>query len=242
MPKLTLIFKDSSLGDFPLEAGKSLKIGRRSDNDVVINNLAVSGYHAKIDSVNDGFVLIDLRSKNGSFVNEKLISSHWLKNGDVINIGKHCLLFSHLGDEEQTNAEKAEYDKTMVMDTTAYRSMMEKSSIRLPQPEESTPKTKKRGVLSYVDGGEGDVILKNKLCKIGRDPACDIVIRKWLIGRTAAIISRHRDGYYIEFLKGLTKLRVNGEKISKTPLRLKSHDIISLGSCKFHFFIKRVEI
>ena len=61
----------------------------------MIENLAVSGHHAKIDSVGDGFVLIDLQSKNGSFVNEQMINSHWLKDGDVINIGKHSLIFHY---------------------------------------------------------------------------------------------------------------------------------------------------
>ena len=88
MPILTLKFKDTAIGDFQLQKGLSLTIGRRQNNDVVIDNLAVSGHHAKIDSVGDEFVLIDLQSKNGSFVNEKFINTHWLGDGDLINIGK----------------------------------------------------------------------------------------------------------------------------------------------------------
>ena len=89
MPTLTLKFKNDAIALFHLEQGRSLKIGRKDDNDVIVNNLAVSGYHAKIDSVGEDFVFVDLQSKNGSFINEKLVNSHWLKDGDVINIGKH---------------------------------------------------------------------------------------------------------------------------------------------------------
>ena len=99
MPNLTLTFKDITLGDYPLQRGHSLTIGRRKNNDVIIENLAVSSHHAKIDSVADGFVLVDLQSKNGSFVNEQLIHSHWLKNGDVISIGKHSVIFLYFGEE-----------------------------------------------------------------------------------------------------------------------------------------------
>ncbi|MGD9351074.1 MAG: FHA domain-containing protein, partial [Desulfobacterales bacterium] len=60
MPKITLKFKDNVLADYHLPPGCSLKIGRRKDNDIVIDNLAVSSHHGKIDSAGDGFVYIDL--------------------------------------------------------------------------------------------------------------------------------------------------------------------------------------
>ena len=84
MPKITLKFKNNVLADYHLPSGCSLKIGRRKDNDIVIDNLAVSSHHGKIDSAGDGFVYIDLKSKNGSFINQQLINSHWLQHGDVI--------------------------------------------------------------------------------------------------------------------------------------------------------------
>ena len=58
MPNLTLKFKDTTLEDYQLQQGHAVTIGRKQNNDVIIENLAVSGHHAKIDSVADGFVLI----------------------------------------------------------------------------------------------------------------------------------------------------------------------------------------
>jgi pSer/pThr/pTyr-binding forkhead associated (FHA) protein len=65
MPTLLLQLKNKLLGEYPLEEGASLTIGRRDTNDVVIEDPAVSGHHAKIDALEDRFVLIDLQSKNG---------------------------------------------------------------------------------------------------------------------------------------------------------------------------------
>ena len=131
MPKISLIFKNNVLADYHLPAGCSLKIGRKTDNEVVIENLAVSGHHAKIDSVGDGFIFIDLKSKNGSFVNKELVTSHWLHDGDRINIGKHSLAFSYFDSEKQRKEEPSEMDKTMVIDTNEYRAMIEE---RDPKP------------------------------------------------------------------------------------------------------------
>jgi len=81
MPVLTLLFKDKLIKKYRLEKKKSLTIGRRDDNDVFIENLGVSGYHARIDSVDEKFLLTDLQSKNGAFVNEKKVTTHFLEDG-----------------------------------------------------------------------------------------------------------------------------------------------------------------
>ncbi|MBW1837455.1 MAG: FHA domain-containing protein, partial [Deltaproteobacteria bacterium] len=120
MPTLTLKFKENTIDEYRLEEGKSLTIGRVENNDVVIENLAVSGHHAKIDQVGDGFLLTDLHSKNGSFVNDQLVQSHWLKDGDKIVIGKHTLVFGYAEGEEQPDDAATGMDQTMVMDTDEY--------------------------------------------------------------------------------------------------------------------------
>jgi len=84
MPTLTLKFKDNVISEYPVNKSQTLTIGRLADNSVVVENLAVSGHHAKVDSVGNGFLLTDLQSKNGTFVNQNMVTSHWLKHGDVI--------------------------------------------------------------------------------------------------------------------------------------------------------------
>lgn len=246
MPKISLRFKGSVLADYHLPLGCSLKIGRKSDNDVVIGNLAVSGHHAKIDSVGDGFIFIDLKSKNGSFVNEELVTSHWLHDGDTINIGKHALTFSYFDSEVQPEDAQSEMDKTMVMDTNEYRSMIEKSD---PNPEDvaepvaavstETKKKRIRGYITYLVGGEGTLPLKNRLTKIGKDPLSDIVVKGWSIGKTAATISRTRDGYFFSYVDGFSKPKVNDKKVFKKPHKLADSDVLEIGAVKLQFINKK---
>jgi pSer/pThr/pTyr-binding forkhead associated (FHA) protein len=122
MPTLTLKLKNKSLGEYQLQKGVSLTIGRREANDVVIEDPSVSGHHYKIDALGDRFLLIDLQSKNGSFVNEQLINSHWLKHEDIITIGGHSLLFNYHENEQMHDDGSDEFDETQVMDTTVKKS------------------------------------------------------------------------------------------------------------------------
>ena len=171
MPILTLKFKDNVIKEYDLEKGKSLSIGRREGNNIVIDNLAVSGHHAKIDSVGEGFLVTDLQSKNGSFVNEQFISTHWLKHGDVITIGKHSIVFAYKDGEArpETASPQENMDQTMVMDTNSYKSMLAKSSPNATSPDIAKTQVKEPvGVLSYVAGGQGEVEISKKLFKIGK--------------------------------------------------------------------------
>jgi pSer/pThr/pTyr-binding forkhead associated (FHA) protein len=247
MPKITLKFKSNVLADYHLPLGCSLKIGRRKDNDIIIENLAVSSYHGKIDSAGDEFVYIDLKSKNGSFINEELVSSHWLEDGDVINIGKHSLTFAYFDSESRPeDKQQSEMDKTMVMDTNEYRSMVEKkdpkpTAAAPPEPALANDKKKKsvRGYITYLVGGEGTLALKHKVTKIGKDAASDIVLKGWKIGKTAATISRTRGGYFFSYVSGFAKPKINDKKASKKPRKLNESDIISIGSIKLQFIGKK---
>jgi len=235
MPNITLKFKDNIIGRYLIDRGKSLTIGRRTDNDIVIENLAVSGHHAKIDSVGEAFVLVDLQSKNGSFVNERLVNSHWLKNGDVVSIGKHFLVFSTEDDAAAADGMPAEIAKTMLMDTSNYRSMVQKSSPVLPKPllrnDDAT------GHLAYLSGGHGQVDLHTKLIKIGKAPTSEIVAKGVLVGSTAATISRRPDGYYLSYAGGLSKPRVNDQAVKKSVM-LQDLDVIAIGSVRLQFFFR----
>ncbi|MDX2447595.1 MAG: FHA domain-containing protein, partial [Desulfobacterales bacterium] len=124
MPRLILKFKDTKINDFLLDQGRNITIGRRESNDIVIENLAVSGMHAKIDTVDKGYLLTDLKSKNGTFVNGQLVATHWLGHGDTVSIGKHTLVFAYAEGEERDVGSSGGMDRTMVMDTDKYRSMI----------------------------------------------------------------------------------------------------------------------
>lgn len=236
MPILTLLFKENTIAVYRVAKGKSITIGRKEDNDIQIENLAVSGHHAKIDSVGDGFLLTDLQSKNGSFVNNELVSSHWLQQGDSVTIGKHTITFSYDEYEKKPAEDDGQMDQTMVMDTDTYRKMMGKTDKELAQARKSAKVAV--GILSYLSGGEGEVKLTNRITKIGKSPSSEIVVKGIMMGSTAAVISRKPKGYTLSYVDGMTKPKVNGEVV-KESVDLKEFDIIEVGSAKFQFVIDK---
>jgi len=234
MPILTLIFKDSALAEYQLQKGLSLTIGRRKNNDVVIENLAVSGHHAKIDSVGDEFVLIDLQSKNGSFVNEKIVNTHWLNDGDIISIGKHALAFNYIDGERIPDDGYDKIEKTMIMDTSQYRSMMKKSKPNVPESVIKDNDISSDCGLAFLAGGQGKIDLCNRITKIGKHPESDIVIKGIWVGQTAATISKRRDGFYISYVGGMSKPKINDKAIKQSVI-LNDLDVIDIGSAKLQF-------
>ncbi|MBW2296783.1 MAG: FHA domain-containing protein [Deltaproteobacteria bacterium] len=233
MPVLTLKFKDTKINEYRLQDGGNLTIGRRDANNIVIENLAVSGFHAKIDSIDKGFLLTDLKSKNGTFVNGQLVASHWLGHGDTVNIGKHTLVFSYEEGEERTGS-GGSMDKTMVMDTDKYRDMLSKSATSVAgqtRQEESV------GVLSFLAGNQKEYEIRKKLVKIGKDGSSDIVIGGLLTGKTAATISKRPKGYYLSYVGGMTKPKVNGVAVKESVL-LKEFDRVEIGHLKAQFIYK----
>ena len=261
MPILTLKIKNQLLGEFQLQDGFSLTIGRRKMNDVIIQDLSLSGHHAKIDPVGDRFVLLDLQSKNGTFVNERLVISHWLKHGDVISVGNHQLIYNQYGTQQIFDDDLEELDKTVIMDTSRHRNMMIKSNptksinvVRFWDREqnqnmdrESLPKTPKSspekdddqpaGAITYLAGGIGSVKLKRKISTIGKHPSSDVVVKGFLVGQTAVTITQKPEGFYLTHITGLAKPKLNGNTV-KEPTIIDDLSIIEIGSAKLQFSLE----
>ncbi|QTA84379.1 FHA domain-containing protein [Desulfonema magnum] len=233
---MTLKFKKDStkIREYKLERGQSVSIGRLDSNDIVIENLAVSGHHAKIDWAGNGFLLTDLKSKNGTFVNDQLAISHWLKGKDVITIGKHVLIFEYAQGEVQPDMGDKAMSETMVMDTGKYRSMLAKNVSNIAA---QAGETEKLGILSFLSGGDGEVELSKKLTKLGKNASSDIVLKGFMVGQTAATISKRPDGYYLSYVGGISKPKVNGKAV-KESVSLKQFDVIEIGSAKMQFIHK----
>ncbi len=235
MPTLTLKFKEKVIKEYHLQTGDTLSIGRKENNDVIIENLAVSGNHAKIDAVGEGFLLTDLQSKNGTFVNEQLITSHYLKHKDTMTIGKHSFIFTYNKGEAQPAGDPvADMDKTMVMDTNQHRAMMAKTS---PGSSAKAVQGQSIAILSYLTGGEGEVELTKKLTKIGKAANSDIIVKGMMVGKTAATISSRPKGYYLSHVGGMAKPKINGGSI-KDSVKLEEFDTIEISSVKMQFLYK----
>ena len=111
MPKLIVSLEEKIVDEIPIEK-EIITIGRRTDNDICLDNLGISGYHSQISTVLDDSFLEDLNSTNGTFVNSKIIKKHALKDGDVIDIGNHRIKYvNHLA----TTSANSEFEKTLIM-------------------------------------------------------------------------------------------------------------------------------
>jgi predicted component of type VI protein secretion system len=236
MARLILVFNKKVIKDYPFEK-ESMSIGRNQENDIVVDNLAVSGFHARIDKTGDTYILTDLQSTNGTFVNDKKIVSHRLQHKDKITVGKHMLLFA-LSKQEQSRGEEEGLDRTMVLETARQKELLAK------QAEEKgvdiAIKKEKIGVISFVDSSDqGEIQLSKKLTKIGKAETSEVRLGGLLMPSTAATISRRPNGYAITSTGG-TKVKVNNQVIKESYF-LKDFDIIEIGSYKFQFYTQERE-
>jgi hypothetical protein len=208
-------------------------IGRLPDNDIRIDNAAVSGHHSLIINIlNDSF-LEDLNSTNGTYVNGKLIKKHALQHGDVITVGHHQLRF--VEDDEQQD----EFEKTMVI-----------------QPS-SRPVEKLRAAAEVVDRtgatgrqrpiAEGAAALKKAKLQVlsGAFAGREVELTKALttLGRPGvqvAAITRRADAYFIVHVdsgkEGDFPL-LNGTPIGAQATKLNDNDVIQLAGVKMGFFV-----
>ena len=120
MARLILEQSSAVIKDYPL-AKRSLTIGRNVDNTIVLDDPLVSGYHARIDKRGLDYILTDLQSTNGTFLNDVDIASHILSHGDKIMIGEHAVLF--IGTEMATAYEE---EKKLDLNKTTIRGVSKK--------------------------------------------------------------------------------------------------------------------
>ena len=236
MARVILVFNKKVIKEYPFDKD-NMTIGRNEGNDIVIDNLAVSGLHARIDKTEDTYILTDLQSTNGTFVNDKRITSHRLQHKDKIIVGKHLLFFA-LSKEEQAKVKETELDKTMILDTARQKDLLAKQAEK--KGMEVPIKKEKIGVISFIEGfSQGEIQLTKKLTKIGKAETSEIRLGGLLMPPTVATISRRPNGYAITTTGGKT-VKVNNQAIQESHF-LKDFDTIEIGSYKFQFYTQESE-
>jgi predicted component of type VI protein secretion system len=226
MPKLILKFdarelQETAVGTHPVS------IGRLPDNDVVIDNPAVSGRHARVFREGNHYVVEDLKSTNGTFVNEKPIARHTLLEGDVVLVGKHSLVFTLAGGEPAEEAsEKAggfvpDVGGTMMLDTLKQKELLagldqgRSSQMHSVIPKTAIPAPPARtGSVRVIAGDSAapSYPLTAVTTIIGKADNAQIKTRGWFKPKVSAAIARKGDGFTVTPM-GAAVL-VNSEKIS----------------------------
>lgn len=236
MPFLILKYQGKMIRQYTLESGRPLSIGRNEKNDIIIGNLAVSGFHARIEFDDNTVFVSDLESKNGTYVNGKRVERISLASGDELGVGKHQLLFSnHRADvsfhETPLTAQKvSSLDVTMAIDTSDLENGIQKGPIGVG--------VKPLPILVFKKGGKGRIELKTRYTRMGSARSNEVVVNGLFMGKRAATIVRRDDGFYINHVSGFLKPRLNGAKVGKEPAKLVHGDMISLGKSNLRFLSK----
>ncbi len=102
MAKLSLMFEEKLVKEVPI-GSRPVRIGRSPDNDLVVDNLAVSNDHARVFFESGRLVVEDRGSLNGTFVNDLRVERATLHDGDSIWIGKHHIKVDHRRSNDQRN-------------------------------------------------------------------------------------------------------------------------------------------
>ena len=226
-----------SLGDkvikrFNIKEGWSLTIGRGAESDVIVDNTAISRQHTSIQLRDDSYMLTDLGSLNGTFVNgERIGDTVFVSNRDDIKLGKFKLAIAK--DDENSEASIASYgvhpdteDKTIIINPNKM-STMSKGSF----PDESDHQ------LVRIEGNAvpNEISLKGKgSIKIGKGQSCDMIISGFLIADSQCYIVKHDDGFKIVPQRSWAKIYLNGTKIKDEQV-LRKGDIIKIRSTKIRF-------
>jgi len=241
--KLILKFKDTVISEFELNQEETT-IGRKDENIIHIDNLAVSSRHARVLKIGKKVILEDLESTNGTLVNGQETSKHILKSGDVITVGKHTLTFVSLEDGVEVGKEEqaeSDMDKTMIISASAREEMMGTKGSSDSSNSNAAAAPMLLGTVQYISGPlMGKVVdLKASLTNIGKGENCKIRVKGMLVGKQAAVITRRPTGYHIAYLEGMSKPKVNGKTLTSAPTTLKEGDIIELNDTKLEFFIRK---
>jgi hypothetical protein len=225
MARLVLSLDGQVLAEYNMSKER-YTVGRLPDNDIRIDNAAVSGHHALVINIlNDSF-LEDLNSTNGTYVNGKIIKKHALQHGDVITVGHHALRFV----ESESDEPADEFEKTMVIgprDAARLKIPVAAApaAVAHAYPNGTLPKARLQVLSGQFAGRELELV--KTLTTLGRP------------GVQVAAITRRADGYYIVHVESSREgdfPLVNGVATGPQARRLYDNDVVQLAGVKMGFF------
>ncbi len=226
MAKLILSMDGLVLKEIPL-VKERMTIGRKPHNDIQIDNLAISGEHAAVVTIlNDSF-LEDLNSTNGTLVNGQTIKKHFLKNNDVVELGKYKLKYIA---EQPARADAADFEKTMLLRPNGARPASTAPAGDTPAGAGATaaPPALPVAAIQLLNGPNAgrELELTKTLTTLGKP------------GAQVAVIARRPHGYFITHVEGASFPVVNGQAIDAQAHALADHDVIEIAGVKMEFFLR----
>ena len=230
MPEIVVKFEDKVIEKFVTEK-KRVTIGRTADNDIVLENRAISRRHAIIEFNEENAIIMDNESLNGTFVNSRKVNEEILKDNDVITIGKYSLVYHRDVDK---NEQLWDLTGTMVLETRKQKEMLAKDKMA----KELTSEAGCSILLAEVGAEQDRYALAHSVVTIGKSKLANIRAKGWFISGIQAKVVKDGSDFWIVNLgrKGMAK--VNGETVENCML--KNDDIIQVGKTVFRFLENRV--
>lgn len=186
-------------------------LGRRPYNDIVIDNLAVSGEHAVLQMVGADVFIEDLNSTNGTYINGKAVKKQLLTHNDTVEIGKYKI--KYLVDEG------ADYEKTMILKPGSRP--VQSTAPAAGQAAASTAPATIRVMNGAAAGRE--VALTKVVTTVGKP------------GVQVASITKRPTGYVLAHVEGPSQPSVNGNPLVGETVQLRNGDVIELAGTQMQF-------
>lgn len=216
MPKMIVSIDEVVIKEVQLTKDKTT-LGRRPYNDIVIDNLAVSGEHAVLQMTGGEVVLEDLNSTNGTYLNGKAVKKQQLQNGDSIEIGKYKIKF--VGDGAADN-----FDKTMVVKARPAVA---------PPPRAAAPAN--TGDSMGMGAFHASIKVLSGAASGREVPLTKVVTTIGKPGVAVAAITRRQQGFVVHHVEGAGNPTLNGAPIKAEPISLKNGDLIELAGTQMQF-------
>lgn len=259
MAKLILSLDNAFLSEHQLDQER-ITIGRRSSNDIQVDNLAVSGEHAAIIKMGNDFYIEDLESTNGTFVNSKSVKKHLLQHADLVEFGKYQ--FKYINETMLSNTgvgdDEADFEKTMIIRSSAIKAMEEKPlevSVSMPKVPslmaattpavvaEKPPVTPVVAPAAGTTSNSGEIAGRIQVLN-GSSSGRELLLNKALTtlgkpGVQVAVITKRPSGYFITHVEGQVFPIVNGASTGAQAFALNDHDVIELAGVKMGFYLSK---
>lgn len=239
MAVLKTYFNDNLLHELEIKNGV-VTIGRKSTNDIMVDNMAVSSFHAQVVSRDEGFFVEDNKSTNGTFVNGAQIDGQCkLENGDIITICKHHINFVVTEREAVVHTAKSVRNTIEPLETVIFDQNKMKEILREHKMDAAVSQGKGTAWLIVTSGNKANhsniELNDDDIIKIGRDVNSDVRIPGWFGPKLHAIIHQSSNGY-IMTPQSRVKIIVNGKSI-RSAVKLKNHDHIRVKNVNIKFHV-----
>ena len=232
MPKMIVSIDGVVIKEVQLTKDRTT-LGRRPYNDIVIDNLAVSGEHAVLQLTGNEVFLEDLNSTNGTYVNGKAVKKQLLQNNDTVEIGKYKIKFIN-------EAPGATFEKTMIIKPGMVPPMPAKPGAPAPAAGAAAPAA--AAAAKPAAGGAAAADAANASIKVlsgaaaGREvPLVKVVTTIGKPGVAVAAITKRSHGFVVAHVEGSNKPTLNGTAIGPEPVTLKNGDMLELAGTQMQF-------